>query len=134
MATIMHDFKVGDKFQVKEGIEDMTINKDYEVLKVEDGYVTCIDDVNETNEIWIGDVVPSFYKENKVKNPNIKHYELWNDFEVIDLIKNTLTAEEYIGALKFNILKYKLRNKGCDIEDNVKIEDYTRELNSLLGK
>ena len=134
MASVMYDFKVGDKFQVKESGDDMTINKDYEALKVEDGYITCIDDVNESNEIWIGNIVPSFYKENKVKNPNVKHYELWNDFEVIDLIKNTLTAEEYIGALKFNILKYKLRNKGCDIEDNIKIEDYTRELNSLLGK
>lgn len=134
MDAIMHDFKVGDKFQVKEAWLDMTINKDYEVLKVEDGHVTCINDFNEMNDLRTGDVVPSFYKENKVKNPNVKHYELWNDFEVIDLIKNTLTAEEYIGALKFNILKYKLRNKGCDIEDNIKIEDYTRELNSLLGK
>lgn len=134
MDVIMHDFKVGDKFQVKEAWLDMTINKDYEVLKVEDEHVTCINDFNEMNDLRIGDVVPSFYKENKVKNPNVKHYELWNDFEVIDLIKNTLTAEEYIGALKFNILKYKLRNKGCDIEDNIKIEDYTRELNSLLGK
>ena len=134
MATVMHDFKVGDKFQVKESYSDMTINKDYEVLRVEDGHVACLDDLNEISEIRIGHIIPSFYKENKVKNPNVKHYELWNDFEVIDLIKNTLTAEEYIGALKFNILKYKLRNKGCDIEDNIKIEDYTRELNSLLGK
>ena len=82
MDVIMHDFKVGDKFQVKEAWLDMTINKDYEVLKVEDGHVTCINDFNEMNDLRIGDVVPSFYKENKVKNPNVKHYELWNDFEV----------------------------------------------------
>lgn len=134
MATVMHDFKVGDKFQIKESYIDMTINKEYEVLSISDSHISCVDDIGEINDVLIRSVVPSFYKENKVKNPNVKHYELWNDFEVIDLIKNTLTAEEYIGALKFNILKYKLRNKGCDIEDNIKIEDYTRELNSLLGK
>lgn len=71
--------------------------------------------------------------DNKVKNPNVSHYNLWIDFEVIDLIKNTLTKEEYIGALKFNILKYKLRDKGQDEDDRIKVQDYQRELNSILG-
>ena len=71
---------------------------------------------------------------NKVKNENVKHYNLWTDFEVIDLIKNTLTKEEYIGALKFNILKYKLRDKGQDEADLIKARDYQRELNFILDE
>lgn len=69
---------------------------------------------------------------NKVKNPKSTHYHLWSDFEVIDLIKSQLTTKEYIGALKFNILKYKLRDKGQDEADLEKARDYQRELNSLL--
>jgi hypothetical protein len=71
---------------------------------------------------------------NKVKNENVTHYKLWSDFEVIDLIKHTLTKEEYIGALKFNILKYKLRDKGQDEADLIKARDYQRELNFILDK
>jgi len=71
-------------------------------------------------------------ESNKAKNKNISHYNLWDDFEVIDLIKNTLTKEEYIGALKFNILKYKLRDKGQDESDLIKAKDYQRELNEIL--
>lgn len=69
---------------------------------------------------------------NKVKNAKSTHYHLWGDFEVIDLIKNQLTKEEYIGALKFNILKYKLRDKGQDELDKEKARDYQNELNALL--
>jgi hypothetical protein len=71
---------------------------------------------------------------NKVKNPNAKHYELWKDFEAIDIIKATLTEEEYLGYLKGNIIKYKLRDKGQDESDKVKIKDYTNELNNLINK
>jgi hypothetical protein len=71
---------------------------------------------------------------NKVKNENVSHYNLWTDFEVIDLIKNTLTKEEYTGALKFNILKYKLRDKGQDEADLIKARDYQRELNFILNE
>lgn len=72
---------------------------------------------------------------NKVKNPNSKHYELWQDLEAIDIIKNTLTKDEYIGFLKGNILKYQLR---LGKKDNVKkemekIKDYQNELNIILN-
>ena len=71
--------------------------------------------------------------KNKVKNPEAnKRYGLWGDFESIDLIKSLLSRDEYIGALKFNILKYKLRNKGCDDADNIKVTDYQNELNEIL--
>ena len=71
---------------------------------------------------------------NKVKNPNSKHYELWHDFETIDIIKNTLTKDEYIGFLKGNILKYQLRlGKKDNVEKEMeKIRDYQNELNPIL--
>lgn len=71
--------------------------------------------------------------DNKVKNEEAhSRYSLWGDFETIDLIKSQLTEDEYIGALKFNILKYKLRDKGCDEADRVKAKDYQNELNKIL--
>lgn len=71
---------------------------------------------------------------NKVKNQNTKHYQLWNDFETIDIIKNVLTEEEYKGFLKGNILKYQLRlGKKDNVEKEMeKIKDYQNELNSIL--
>lgn len=67
---------------------------------------------------------------NKAKNPNSKHYELWEDFEAIDVIKLVLTDEEYKGFLKGNILKYQLRlGKKDEVSKEIeKIEDYKREL------
>lgn len=73
--------------------------------------------------------------KNKAKNPNSKHYELWENFEAIDVIKLALTDEEYKGFLKGNILKYRLRAGKKNIEnDNIikdinKSIDYERELN-----
>ena len=67
---------------------------------------------------------------NKAKNPNSKHYELWENFEAIDVIKLALTDEEYKGFLKGNILKYQLRlgKKDEVLKEIEKIEDYKREL------
>jgi hypothetical protein len=73
---------------------------------------------------------------NKVKNPNAKHYELWEDYEAIDNIKSTLTKKEYLGYLKGNILKYQLRLGKKDNVDSEKqkIQDYQNELNFLINK
>ncbi len=73
--------------------------------------------------------------KNLVKNENSKHYELWHEYETIDTIKTVLTPDEYIGFLKGNILKYQLRlGKKDNVEKEViKIKDYQRELNSILG-
>ena len=70
----------------------------------------------------------------KLKNPKASHYELWEGVESIDVIRGVLTTEEYIGALKFNILKYQLRlgKKDCVESDMEKIKDYQRELNFIL--
>jgi hypothetical protein len=72
---------------------------------------------------------------NKVKNSNATHYELWNGFEAIDIIKDVLTEEEYKGYLKGNILKYRLRTgfKDDALKDVEKSKDYKRELDSLIS-
>ena len=72
--------------------------------------------------------------ENKVKNEKSTHYEIWKDFEAIDIIQELLTHDEYLGFLKGNILKYQLRlGKKDSVEaDMEKIQDYKRELNSIL--
>lgn len=71
---------------------------------------------------------------NKVKNEKSTHYEIWKDFEAIDIIQELLTHEEYVGFLKGNILKYQLRlGKKDSVESDMeKIADYKRELNSIL--
>lgn len=72
---------------------------------------------------------------NKAKNPTSKHYELWSEFEAIDVLKTVLSKDEYIGFLKGNILKYQLRaGKKDNIEKEMeKIKDYQTELNFILG-
>ena len=71
-----------------------------------------------------------------LKNKASKHYELWNDLEVIELIEKVLTTEELIGACKFNILKYRLRigNKDDEIKELQKVKDYENYLKFLEGK
>ena len=67
----------------------------------------------------------------KVKNPKSTHYHLWENTEVIDVIKSMLTEEEYKGFLKGNLLKYRLRDKGQDESDKEKAKDYKNELEHL---
>lgn len=85
------------------------------------------------SEIWEQVENPDLVTDtdnNKAKNPNSKHYELWENFEAIDVIKLVLTDEEYKGFLKGNILKYQLRlGKKDEVSKEIeKIEDYKREL------
>ena len=63
-----------------------------------------------------------------------KYYQIWAGCEALDVLKSCLTKSEYIGFLKGNILKYKLRSKGQDLKDEEKIRNYTIELNKLLTK
>ena len=65
---------------------------------------------------------------NKAKNPNSKHYELWENFEAIDVIKLALTDEEYKGFLKGNILKYRLRAGKKNIENDNIIKDINKSI------
>lgn len=38
-----------------------------------------------------------------------KHYNILGDIEVFDAVQRTLTKEEWVGFLKGNIMKYRLR-------------------------
>lgn len=82
----------------------------------------------------IKDCICEVESVNLVKNPASTHYELWQGTEVIDVIKEMLTPEEYRGFLKGNILKYQLRLGKKDATDKeiIKIKDYQRELNESL--
>jgi hypothetical protein len=78
-------------------------------------------------------VVKMSETQNKVKNPNSTHDEIYPNLEAIDVIKQVLTPEEYQGFLKGNILKYQLRlGKKDNVEKEIeKIKDYTREIKDV---
>lgn len=68
------------------------------------------------------------------------YYVLWHDdnneqVQVIDILKELLTPQEYKGFLKGNILKYRLRagkkDKFDTIKDIQKAEYYERELAAI---
>jgi hypothetical protein len=63
-------------------------------------------------------------KEEKINGPN--HYD---GRKCLDGIKALLSAEEYVGALKFNIFKYNYRfKKKNGLEDLLKAQFYQNEL------
>ena len=69
-----------------------------------------------------------------VNNPS--HYKLFPDLEAIDIMRRVLSPVEYVGYLKGNVLKYRLRAglKGDDAEkDLAKAEWYRAELYNLTG-
>jgi hypothetical protein len=73
-------------------------------------------------------------KPTKKDNDSDKHYELWDGFEAIDIMRITLTNNEFIGFLKGSILKYQLRlGKKDNVEsEKRKIAYYQKLLNELL--
>ena len=141
-------YKIGDKLNCHNGITgtcDFSANSIYEIAtqRQQDGKFVIFDDNNEAE--FFDEKQLSFYfaliddkslnnGEKTLKNPKAVHYNLWLDTDSIDIIKAKLTEVEYIGALKYNILKYQLRlgKKDCIESDMEKIEDYKRELNSIL--
>ncbi|NOR58435.1 MAG: DUF3310 domain-containing protein [Sulfurimonas sp.] len=64
------------------------------------------------------------HTEDVVNNPN--HYKLFPEMEVIDLIRKTLTTEQFAGYCMGNMLKYKLRagEKDDVTQDLAKAEKY----------
>lgn len=141
-------YKIGDKLKCKvtiRGNYNFTFGNIYEIAtqRQQDKRYVIFDENNIANYFDDKDLTTWFKlvndkdlnKSNKLKNKKASHYNLWLDTDSIDIIKANLTQEEYIGALKFNILKYQLRlgKKDCIESDMEKIEDYKRELNSILG-
>lgn len=64
------------------------------------------------------------------------YYDIWEGYQAIDLIKDSLTPEEYIGFLKGNIIKYHIRkgNKEDFNKDMQKIIHYKNLLKSFINK
>ena len=60
-----------------------------------------------------------------------KHYQIAPGVEAIDIIKASLTPEQYRGYLLGNLLKYRLRagEKGDAAKDLAKADWYKRKLN-----
>lgn len=67
----------------------------------------------------------------EINNP--QHYQLFPDIQAIDVIKAVLTPEEYIGYLKGNALKYRLRagDKGPAEKCLAKANWYQGQLRAL---
>ena len=137
--------KIGLKIQPKFTMLTLDKNSTYEIAtqRQQDKKFVIFDIFNEPEYLTEDEILKDFIiveeiksSINKLKNPKASHYNLWLDTDSIDIIKANLTQEEYIGALKFNILKYQLRlgKKDCIESDMEKIEDYKRELNDILGK
>lgn len=63
-------------------------------------------------------------KGEMVNHPN--HYKIKDGLEAIDVIKATLTEEEFIGFCKGNALKYQFRAGKKDKEKT--IEDYEKAI------
>lgn len=136
--------KIGLKIQPKFKMLALDKNCNYEIAtqRQQDKKFVIFNVLNEPVYLTEDEILKDFIiveeiknSINKLKNPKVSHYNLWLDTDSIDIIKANLTEEEYIGALKFNILKYQLRlgKKDCIVSDMEKIEDYKRELNDILG-
>ena len=66
-----------------------------------------------------------------VNNP--KHYDLFPDQQVIDVIQSALTEEEFAGYCKGNALKYRLRagDKGDALKCIAKANWYQNKLRGV---
>ena len=62
------------------------------------------------------------------------HYAFFPDLEAIDIIQRTLTQDEFIGYLKGNALKYRLRagDKGDTLQDIDKSNWYRCRLGKVM--
>lgn len=75
----------------------------------------------------------TFYRGDEVERPS--HY-MEGRHEVIEIIKNMLTVEEYMGYLKGNIIKYSCRAglKGDRATDIAKRDKYMDFLSEILER
>ena len=69
--------------------------------------------------------------DDQINHP--QHYNM-TAFEAIDIIKASMTSEEFKGYLKGNILKYLIRykHKGKDLEDLDKGKWYLQRLRDRI--
>lgn len=127
--------KLGGKYYVKTG-EVITIIGFTDRFDIDENIVTYLIDKTQyiANVNDLARVITEEYKEkgfdkleDNVNNP--KHYKLEGGREAIDIIKEILTPEQFIGFLRGNIFKYDIRyrEKG-GVEDLKKAQWYKKKL------
>lgn len=86
-----------------------------------DGYVEYASEKNAPSV-----TEKEYFMTDEVVSPN--HYQLFPDTTVIDIIREVLTTEEFVGFCKGNSLKYRLRanKKGDGLTDIKKAEEYEK--------
>lgn len=72
--------------------------------------------------------MPSKSKTEKVNHPS--HYGGDTPYETIKVAEAKLTSEEFIGAMKFNVMKYndRAKSKGEELENYQKAQFYQNRL------
>lgn len=94
-----------------------------------------IEMLNEVLHLTQGDIKNTLTRH-PLKNPESKHYELWEGCESIEVLEATLSIDELIGWCKGNILKYRLRigHKDDPLKEIKKIMTYENYLAYLFQK
>ena len=136
-------YKIGDVFEGLEESNKNTITIDNIGELTSEYYITCPNEGFKNGyfgDEWIND----YYKKviefkvniNEMNIEENKHHQLWEGVQSLDVMKQVLTDEEYKGFLKGNILKYQLRlgKKDDTTKEIKKINDYSKELNKMLGE
>ena len=84
----------------------------------DDGYTRKLDNGRWLHDDHVADL------NNVVNHPS--HYQFYPELEAIEIIKKSLTAEEFRGYCIGNSLKYRLRagGKGDTLEDIAKADKY----------
>lgn len=88
---------------------------------------------NGNDGLHYGQITANNTAMNNISKP--KHYMLF-DFEVIDLIYEILSKEEFSGYCLGNVLKYRLRagKKGDALEDLAKADEYEKIYERYCGE
>ena len=73
-------------------------------------------------------------QSDEINNP--QHYQLFPDMQAIDVIRAALSPAEFVGYLKGNALKYRLRagDKGPADKCLAKANWYQAELRNLAAR
>lgn len=94
--------------------------------------IRCEDCLLSHDSLYIDYLEDKEKTMDNINSPN--HYKLFHDTEAIDVIKKTLTKEEFIGYCKGNILKYRLRagNKDDVVQEIDKAKKYREFMDDYL--
>jgi hypothetical protein len=128
-------YKIGDKFRRNQ---NGLIVEIIEIQGGENPYVLNGGGITNCNhlEAYYTKVIEFKVNINEMNIEENKHHQLWEGVQSLDVMKQVLTDEEYKGFLKGNILKYQLRlgKKDDTTKEIKKINDYSKELNKMLGE